>query len=81
MLCPYCDAELSDVDELNVHALRCHPDKTELVQFRENVVSRLWDTAVQLTRITYGLKPSDDKEHTLATFKYFLRELIKSEAA
>lgn len=77
--CPYCDKQLKSYDDFDTHTLKFHPEKIGLEEFKEAKRSRLWDTAIQLTFSTYGNNGSKDKEQTLETFKFFLRELMKAE--
>ena len=78
MQCPYCDDNSScDIDEVSLHILKCHPDKTTLAEIRESVTSRIWSTALELTRLS--LSDSAHRKNTvLNTFKFYLRELTKS---
>ena len=79
MQCPYCDeSNLSDIDEINLHILKYHPDKTSLNDARENKTTRIWATAVELTNMSLG-NTAHRKAMILKTFKFFLRELMKSE--
>ena len=80
MECPYCDFnELDTIDDVNLHILKYHPNKTSLEEFRESVTTRLWSTAIELTRLS--LSDSVHRNATvLKTFKFYLRELMKSEA-
>jgi hypothetical protein len=82
MNCAYCDTEVKDIDEFNLHCLKFHPDKTGLGSFREDRTARLWDTALQLTSIKYANQQAAkwrSNYQILETFKYFLREVMKSE--
>ena len=80
MQCPYCDVELKDTEELNFHALKFHPDKTSLEEYREDKIARIWGTALDLTAVCIHFKDAEiPKEKVLENFKYFLRELMKSE--
>ena len=80
MKCPYCLETIADIDELNVHCLQRHPDKTTLENFKEDRRSRLWSTAVQLTEVVCNSSSYASRKKTvLDTFKYFLRELMQSE--
>jgi len=81
MECPYCDKEFIDHDDWNIHIIKNHPDKTTLEDFKEARVSRMWQHASELTIGFYGnrIKHVRTKEEMLETWKYFLRELMKSE--
>lgn len=80
MQCPWCEFEGTDWEEVNFHCLKSHPEKSELENFMENKLSRLWGTAVDLTDIRFGdHKDTLSKEDVMATYRYFLRELMKSE--
>lgn len=79
MQCPYCDTELKDSEELNFHALKFHPDKTSLADYQENKIARIWETAVELSIAVLGTKGGIPKEKVMDTYRYFLRELMKSE--
>ena len=79
MQCPYCDDnEFRDIDEVSLHILKRHPTKTILEDVRENVTARIWSTAVELTNMTLS-NTAHRKATILKTFKFFLRELMKSE--
>ena len=79
MQCPYCDeSALGSIDEINLHILKYHPDKTSLNDARENKTTRIWATAVELTNMTLS-NTAHRKATILKTFKFFLRELMKSE--
>jgi hypothetical protein len=79
MQCPYCDTELEDSEELDFHALKFHPEKTSMADRWENKTTRIWDTAIQLTACSLGVKGGAAKEKVMETYRYFLRELMKSE--
>jgi len=80
MECPYCSETVADYDDFTLHVLKCHEDKTSLEEFRETKISRMWAIADSLTSTTFGNHAEQlDKEKVLETFKYFLRELMKSE--
>jgi hypothetical protein len=78
MECPYCDQQISE-DEFDIHCLKIHPDKTGLEGYRQETTARMWATATELTLYVFGSHGSNKKEEVLETFKYFLRELMKSE--
>ena len=81
MQCPYCDDNsFSDIDEVSLHILKYHPDKTNLVDNRENVTARIWSTALELTRLSLS-DTAHRKNTVLKTFKFYLRELTKSLGA
>ena len=79
MQCPYCDeSALGSIDEINLHILKYHPDKTSLNDARENKTTRIWTTAVELTNMTLS-NTAHRKATILKILKFFLRELMKSE--
>lgn len=77
--CPYCEDVLTDWEHLNLHILEYHPEKSTLADYHEAKTSRIWLTATELTTMTLKPKQHNAKEGVLDTFKYFLRELMKSE--
>jgi len=79
MQCPYCDDEVRDLDEFNLHCLKSHPDKTSIATWQEDKIVRIWQTAESLSDMCLGKKGDIPKEQVLETFRYFLRELMKSE--
>ena len=79
MKCPWCDFEGNDWDEVNFHCLKTHPEKSELEDFKEAKVSRIWNTAIELSVASLGTKGGIPKEKVMDTYHYFLRELMKSE--
>ena len=76
----FADNSFSDIDEVSLHILKYHPDKTNLVDNRENVTARIWSTALELTRLSLS-DTAHRKNTVLKTFKFYLRELTKSLGA
>jgi hypothetical protein len=80
MQCQWCEADVKDFDEMQAHMLKFHPELTELENFKEDKIARIWGTSVDLCSVVFGTKGGlANKETVLETFKYFLRELMKSE--
>ncbi len=79
MDCPYCEAQVKDYEEFNLHVLKRHPDKTSLEDVRQIRINRFWDTSANLTTLCFNSSVSHDKSDVLNTFKYFLRNLMESE--
>ena len=79
MQCPWCEQQPAEFDEMQAHMLKFHPEVTQLADYQETRVARIWGTAVDLCFITWGNKGVIPKEETIKTFKYFLQELMKSE--
>jgi len=79
MQCQWCEAEPKDFDEMQAHMLKFHPELTELENFKEDKIARIWGTSIDLCNLTYGNKGGISQEKVMETFRYFLRELMKSE--
>jgi len=80
MRCEWCDAEPKDYDEMQAHMLKFHPELTELESMKEDRIARIWGTALDLTAVCFHFKDTEiPKEKVLENFRYFLRELMKSE--
>ncbi len=80
MKCPYCDEDsILTENDMDSHIVKKHPEYTEVgdTQFRHK--SLMWTWAMGLTASVYGQKGNNRKEDVLETFKYFVRELMKSE--
>lgn len=88
MQCPYCEEANLNAEEISIHILKGHPEKTQVKlyelmgkNYAEQRVNRIWDTAAGLAQNVYmdAPKSKKTKEFLLDTFKYFLRELMQSE--
>jgi hypothetical protein len=80
MQCPWCEQQPADFDEMQAHMLKYHPEVTQLADYQESKVQRIWGTAVDLTIVCYGYhKDPLNKEVVMETYRFFLRELMKSE--
>lgn len=87
MKCPYCSKAVgSDIDEVSLHILEFHPDKTLLEDAKESRRARLYETAVSLTDTVFmrvlgvskvrGFDLEEVRTDVLDTFKYFLKNLM-----
>ena len=80
MQCPWCEQQPADFDEMQAHMLKFHPELTELESMKEDRIVRIWQTAVDLTTTRFGYhKDKLDMVDVMETYRYFLRELMKSE--
>jgi hypothetical protein len=80
MKCIYCgeDSFISE-DDVDRHIVEGHPEYSPVGDMKESRKTLNYTWAFGLTGVVYGQKGNNKKEEVLETFKYFLRELMKSE--